>query len=742
VPLLLTPSQVPAPTDSIVKVALPNAALFDYRWPSELGALTLGIAVKVPLGARFHVGYVIAKIESSPHSLRSIQAIVNEVPALPADLIQLAEFGAAYYLANLADFIRLMVPKPVRRLVIEHFRLTVLGQKQRKDHPQHVLHRLQRARTLAAINKKLKLGIRETRAQIETWITQGWMERIEGLSTSTTEVCLSRTAQRVEPLQLTSEQQAAVTDIETALNENAYRPFLLWGITGSGKTEIYLAAIEHTLRLGRSAIVLVPEIGLTPQVSQRFESRFGNEVITLHSAMTASKRREVWTAIQNQKARVVIGPRSALFVPLQNLGLFIVDEEHDDSYKQEETPRYHARDLGLVRAQQNHAVAILGSATPSLESLHNVQRGKFTLLRLNDRPFGRELPEVQIVTLRKKGEGPVAPIFSKSLGLISEPLYESILATLARNEQVILFLNRRGFAPFVLCESCGTGVFCPHCSVSLTHHLRHDQLLCHYCGHHEPTPKQCLHCQSIHLRTMGSGTERLEHILKQLFPQIHIGRLDRDTIAHRSRLNEVLTDFRRGKLQILLGTQMVTKGHDFPHVTLVGVIMADLGLNFPDFRASERTAQLLVQVAGRAGRQDISGHVLIQTFYENHPALIAAKSHDYFAFAKVEDEERRTLNYPPHARLILLRLGSKLQTEVETCATQLATELVELIHPAELLGPAPCPIARLRGIYRWMILLKTHQPQTTKTQLREYFANFHLPRSVQFVVDVDPISML
>jgi primosomal protein N' (replication factor Y) len=427
--------------------------------------------------------------------------------------------------------------------------------------------------------------------------------------------------------------------------------------------------------------------------------------------------------------------------------MVIVDEEHDDSYKQDETPRYHGRDVALVRAQLAKAVVVLGSATPSLETLRNVRVGKLTQLELSERPTGGALPAVEIVPLfaRQDPSQPAPKRAARSgreLSLFSPALLEATRATVERGEQVILFLNRRGFAPFVICQSCGYGFRCAQCSVALTHHLGRGVLLCHYCGHAEPAPVECPSCRSPQLRTLGSGTERLELDLRSHFPKFRIGRLDRDVASRPEALRRSLFAFRRGDLDLLVGTQMVTKGHDFPNVTLVGVVFADASLNFPDFRAAERTAQLLVQVAGRSGRGDSAGRVIVQSANAEHPALLAARSHDYASFANAELVERSALGYPPFQRLILVRAESEERDQAVAACELLAARLRAIAGAGEVLGPAPCPLERLRGKFRVMLLLKGQPASALRQRLRSALAGFSPGKATKLVLDCDPVSML
>jgi primosomal protein N' (replication factor Y) (superfamily II helicase) len=670
--------------------------------------------------------------------------VVTEVPPLPDDLLKLAHFVAQYYVARLGDVLRMIVPTPMRRKVLRHYHLTDSGRSLLEQEPEHPIAAIRRTRVASSLRTKLRVSAKEMEALLAEWQTAGFISVKEKLSIGGEDVDEKAAEHTVSPFTPRHEQATALVALNAAQDSNAFKGFLLWGVTGSGKTEVYLATIAHALARGRTAVVLVPEIGLTPQLESRFRSRFGDDVVTIHSGLTSKQRRAAWTRVQAGAARVVVGPRSALFAPLDNIGVIIVDEEHDDSYKQDETPRYHARDVALVRAQMCGAICVLGSATPSLETLHNSKVGKLTSLVMKERASGGALPTVELVKIAERND-PDTPRRREqrtghNIDLFTPRLTQLVAETLARKEQVILFLNRRGFAPFVICQGCGEGMKCENCSVSLTHHLSRGILLCHYCDHQEPIPLACPKCQSPGLRIVGSGTERLESELARVFPASRIGRLDRDIATHPKIMEETLTAFREGRLDILVGTQMVTKGHDFPMVTLVGVLMADSGLNFPDFRAAERTAQLLVQVAGRSGRADKPGRVVVQTFHPDHPALKAAQSHEYGRFAEEELLDREALHYPPASRLILLRLEDEDQAVVTQAAEMLATALNE--EGVTVLGPAPCPLARLKGEWRMMILLKDAKSQRMKAHLRSVLQATSLPASTKLVIDVDPVSML
>lgn len=531
---------------------------------------------------------------------------------------------------------------------------------------------------------------------------------------------------------LTSDQQQVVAALVEGLESRTFAPFLLHGVTGSGKTEVYLRLIEQALAMGRSALVLVPEIALTPQLGARFRSRFGDRVATFHSGLTVAERRDEWERVVRGEAQIGLGARSAIFLPLPNLGVIVVDEEHEASFKQDETPRYQARDLAVWRGRQRGAVVVLGSATPSLESHANAQRGRYGALSLPQRVQARPLPPVEVLSLAQEAR--------VGEGFLTVALAQRLEQTLASGDQAILFLNRRGFAPYVYCRDCGYAFRCSDCDVSLTLHQRRGVLACHYCGFEMNVPERCPDCDSLRLDAQGVGTEKLQNELQHLYGDVGLVRLDRDVVRTRRELHQALERFRTGQARILLGTQMVTKGHDFPGVTLVGVIAADASLNFPDFRAAERTFQVLTQVAGRAGRGKLPGVVMVQSYHTEHYAVQAAAQHDYRRFADHELAQRRELRYPPFAHLALLRCEGEDEEDTWAYAQRLATVL-RASSPAdvEVLGPAPAPLARLRGQWRVQVLVKAQD----RGALRRGLAQLPRPHAqVKRILDVDPYSML
>ena len=542
-----------------------------------------------------------------------------------------------------------------------------------------------------------------------------------------------------------SRQDAGRTD-RGAHDDGPPKPFVLHGVTGSGKTEVYLQAIAKALESGKGAIVLVPEISLTPQTVERFKSRFSHGplrtlVAVLHSHLSAGERHDEWHKIRQGRARIVIGARSAIFAPVDPLGLIIVDEEHEHSYKQEESPRYHARDVAVVRGAREKAVVVLGSATPSMESFYNVKKGKYELLELTERADDKNMPIVRVMDMRseaRKEKGP--PIFSPSLK-------EAITQRLERKEQTILFLNRRGYSTSLQCPECGYVAECPNCSVSLTYHRRESKIACHICGLEQPAPRVCPEqkCGNPAIRYAGLGTERVEDTLGKLFPKARIQRMDSDLMKRKDDYRKALNDFKAGKTDILIGTQMIAKGLHFENVTLVGVIHADLGLHVPDFRAGERTFQLLTQVAGRAGRGDVEGEVYVQSFTPFHPAIQYARRHDFEGFYDQEIDFREQLRYPPVSRVCLLTLRGRNEEKVEFTAEHLLKELEKLqpqFKDMVLAGPAPAPLMRAETFYRYQIMARAGQMSLLSRELAKVMEKFGMPDDIRLTIDIDPVNLM
>jgi primosomal protein N' (replication factor Y) (superfamily II helicase) len=543
-----------------------------------------------------------------------------------------------------------------------------------------------------------------------------------------------------EVFKLTAAQTRALGSIEKRLSEEIFATLLLHGVTGSGKTEVYIRAMQAALDLNRGAMMLVPEIALTPILSRRLRAHFGGHIAIFHSSLSKGERFDEWSRLRSGEARVVLGTRSAVFAPIQNLGVIIIDEEQDSSYRQEESPFYHARDTAIVRAQKESAVIVLGSATPSLESFHNAQSGKYEYLHLPERVANRPMARAEMIDMRE--------VFArrKKPAIFADELLQAIAETQARNEQSIILLNRRGYSSFILCRSCGESINCPNCDVSLTYHQTDRTLVCHYCNHHQRAPTQCPTCASKYIYYVGEGTEQIEELLRKRFPTMRIGRIDRDTKSRRHQFEKTLLDFDKGELDLLVGTQMLAKGHDFPNVTLVGVVSVDAGLALPDFRAAERAFQLITQVAGRAGRGDLPGRVLVQTYHPQHYALRHACAQDYRGFYDEEIRHRRNHGYPPFVALALLLVRHKDAARANATAQQLRQALVEanIDHACRVLGPAPAPLSRLRGEHRVQLLIKSRSRRQMRAVIDAALAALEKGgqdlRSV--TVEIDPVSMM
>ena len=545
----------------------------------------------------------------------------------------------------------------------------------------------------------------------------------------------------LSPHTLSAPQARALEDLMHRLQRREFSTVLLHGITASGKTEIYMRLVDRCLESGRTALVLVPEIALTPAIYEQFQMRFGGLMAVLHSGLAEGQRHDAWWRVRRGEARVVLGTRSAVFAPLDNLGVIIVDEEHESSYKQEETPRYHGRDTAVVRAQLSKALVVLGSATPSLESYANAQKGKYHLLTLNERVARRPLASVEIIDMREEFRQ------THTQAPISRRLHEEVEAQLRSGKQTLFLLNRRGYSWFLLCRSCGQTERCVNCSISLTYHRRENRLICHYCGYQAAVPVRCRSCDSEHLHYVGEGTEKLEQKLAEMFPKARVARLDRDAARRPGQYLKILSDFGDGKIDILVGTQLIAKGHDFPGVTLVGVVSADTSLSLPDFRAAERTFQLLTQAAGRAGRGESPGRVLVQTFYPEHYAIRFAAEQDYNKFSAKELHFRRMMHYPPAAALANVVIQDKELDHAARIAAEVGKffgSLGDLTHGVRIMGPGPAPLARIEGLYRIQFLLKAASRAKLRTILRrlaEKSDQWGMPPHA-LMIDMDPVSLM
>lgn len=543
---------------------------------------------------------------------------------------------------------------------------------------------------------------------------------------------------KTEKLSLTNEQKMAMQPIQEALQKDESETFLLHGVTGSGKTEIYLQAIEQVIQQGKEAIVLVPEISLTPMMVERFKGRFGSEVAVLHSALSIGEKYDEWRKVLRKEVSVVVGARSAIFAPFENLGIIIIDEEHETTYKQEESPRYHARDVAIKRAQYNHCPVILGSATPTLESFARAKKGVYQLLTLSKRTNDKALPEVSVVDMREELHGGNRSMFSIQL-------IDDIKDCMERGEQIVLLLNRRGYSTFALCRDCGHVEECPNCDISLTYHKRNQMLKCHYCSHEQPIPKVCPKCDSNLIRFFGTGTERVEESLTSLIPEARIIRMDVDTTSRKGAHEKLLSQFQNQEADILLGTQMIAKGLDFENVTLVGVLAADSMLHLPDFRSSEKTFQLLTQVSGRAGRHELPGNVIIQTYTPEHYSIQLASKYDFTSFYQHEMSMRHTFLYPPYVFLVLLTISDENEQTVIRTAQQIHQGLMKQLEQGTMiLGPVPSPITRVKNRYRYQLILKYRYHPHLQRIIANEIDQFQkeMRQGLQIIVDFNPYQLM
>ena len=595
--------------------------------------------------------------------------------------------------------------------------------------------------TLAAAGGRVQVETLQAldipRTTLSTLVKRGLIE----IQEEPAEFHVSRMKARSTPFQfeLNAAQKNALKEITQRVSAKTFGGMLLHGVTGSGKTAVYLAAMRQVLDQGRSSILLVPEIGLTPAVAADLHQVFADEVAILHSALTDQERAEQWHRIKRGEARVVVGTRSAVFAPVSDLALLIVDEEQDSSYKQEETPRYHARDVAVMRAKMANATVVLGSATPSLESYYNAKKHKYALIELPDRVEKRPLPEVEIIDMRQEFQE------TGQEQVISRKLAEEIGERLEKREQVMILLNRRGYSPVVLCRTCGKKLECKNCAIAMTHHKRDRRMECHYCGHSAPVPKHCAHCGSEYVYFLGTGSEKLEELLHGMFPQARIARIDRDTVRGRDDFERMLAGMNAGEIDLLVGTQMIAKGHDIHGVTLVGVVGADSALGLPDFRAAERTFQLLTQVAGRAGRGETPGKVVLQTYFQDHYAVQYAAQHDFVGFYEKELRFRSWMHYPPYSALANVLIRSEKMNDALEWSGTLGRWFENTRHEGiRVLGPAAAPIVRLKNDYRYHFVLKAASREKLNNLLREMLAEAarqKIPRT-QVIVDVDALWLM
>ncbi len=731
--------------------------------------ISLGSRVRVPIRGRLVLGTVVELPEQAHYpELKEIHEIVGERPVLNESLLKLARWISDYYCCPMPGVMRSLLPNVIRRAEVG-FREQVVVTLTAKQFPSEELEALKKKspkqyqiiqRLLEQVKdhpddpavplKELIEDCQTTAAPVNALVQKGLVakekRRVER------DPVARENFLRSDEIELNPEQRGALDLFETARGETSSpKPILLYGVTGSGKTEVYLQAIRRVISSGQSAIVLVPEISLTPQTVERFKSRFSDmqdEVAVLHSHLSEGERHDEWHKINDGRARIVIGARSAIFAPLTKLGLIVVDEEHESSYKQDEAPRYHARDVAVLRASFENCPIILGSATPSMESYHNVELGKYKLARLTERADAKGMPLMRVIDMRLEPREKNRSHDSRDIPApISRILRQAIEKRLEVGEQVILFLNRRGFSSSLQCTACGEPVLCPNCTIALTYHRKDDFMSCHLCGHTQIPPRRCpqpdCEDEEARLRHLGFGTEKIEQAVTKIFPQARVARLDADALVRRHTLGETLQKFRTGKIDILVGTQMIAKGLHFPNVTLVGIVYADMGLYQPDFRGGERTFQLLTQVAGRAGRGETLGEVFVQTSTPHHAAIQYSRHHDFDGFWEAEKEMREQFRFPPYWHMILVTVRSKRQALAEFTANTIFSRLEKIcpenieLHPVQL-----APIARAAEYHRYHLSLRAEKTRPMSRLVRHVLDQTPLAKDVLVAVDVDPYSLL
>ncbi len=784
--------------------------LFDYAIPEAWEEMIEpGMRVVVPFGPRKIQGFVISVVSESEHAkLKEISEVKDVTPVLTKELLDLGFWLTKKTLCYAVSALQVMLPAAMKANVTKtvvlgnltnenapwHRMIITSGGLKWEEFLSHFSHKeLNRAikndelevrydvkektapKTILSISSALtkeelrlekeEMGNRALKQQeiiqyfIENDGAVSYKELMDMLDTtrSTIKALVSKSILKEEevelyrdpykgrhfkpssPLELTDLQQNAIEPILESIENRSHETFLIHGVTGSGKTEIYLQSIHQVLELGKEAIVLVPEISLTPQMVTRFKSRFGSEVAVLHSGLSRGEKYDEWRKIHRKEVKVVVGARSAVFAPFTNLGIIIIDEEHESSYKQEENPRYHARDVAIKRGEHYKCPVVLGSATPSLESYARASKGVYTLLELLDRVNKQAMPSVSIVDMREE-------LRSGNRSMFSNELYDKLKVRLEKKEQTVLFLNRRGYSTFVMCRDCGFVVECPHCDISLTYHKINGTMRCHYCGHEEKFPSKCPECESEHIRFFGTGTQRVEEELTKILPEARVVRMDVDTTRRKGSHEKLLNQFGEGKADILLGTQMIAKGLDFPNVTLVGVLAGDAMLHLPDFRASEKTFQLLTQVSGRAGRHILPGEVVVQSYTPEHYSIEMAADHDYSSFYHREMVTRKQFGYPPFYFLAMVNVSHEELTKTVDVTEKITRFLKDhLSNKSVVLGPVASPIPRIKDRYRYQCMIKYKTEPNLNEYLKEIQKHFSKETSrggLQLTIDTQPYMMM
>ena len=724
---------------------------FDYNIPPPLrGHVRVGMQVMVPFGRSRRPAYVLEIVSESSYSeaLKDIEMLNDTRPHLPPKLVELGRWMAEYYCCAGEKAIRTLLPEVIRSGRVKHKQKSYCYIADTALAERFMIEHARKAKAKCALLKVLfqQQTLPADRLMKEAGAGSGALKALikEGLVTEEKRVVEADPFEdsafmATVPHELTDEQGEALKIILDKLSQPDPTPhaLLLHGVTGSGKTEVYLQAIAQAQDLGKEAIVLVPEISLTPQTVARFRARFGERVSVLHSMLSDRARFNEWNRINDGKVKICVGARSALFAPFRNLGLIVVDEEHENSYKQGESPRYHARDVAVMRGRLEKAVVLLGSATPSFESYSNALSGKYCLLKLTKRVDDLMMPEMRVVDMRREA------LNSEHPGFFSKTLLEAVRRRIAQGEQAILFLNRLGYARQMLCEHCGYVARCPDCSVPYTYHKKRESLSCHLCGAVIPAHVKCPDCSAEDIRYMGVGTEKVETIAGALFKGAKIARMDSDTMRNPASYERVLNDFKRGAIDILIGTQMIAKGLHFPNVTLVGIINADQGLYLPDFRAEERTFQLLTQVSGRAGRGDKGGEVIVQTFNPFNPAIDCAVNYDFGGFYERDMEVRRELLYPPCGHMIVVHFKGADSALVSAFANEFAEKIQPALNDGiRVSAPAPAPIERIKAQYRYMMMFRGQNLKKLRQLIREMLLHGERPKGVDAYADVDALSLL
>lgn len=732
---------------------------FDYNIPKDLEELILvGSKVLVPFGngGKLAEAFVVGIKETSTFELKNIAKLEEN---LTDKQIALAKWMAKRYFCNISDCIKLMLTPGTRnknkekriqdktincvflKKDIEEIEFEIETGKIKSEKQKRILNFVKDNE--GATVPEIEIFTDCARGIVVTLVKNGYLEIIE--KKVERNPLLGRNCEKTSSLNLTEEQKNAYNSIEEAINKNEYEQFLLYGVTGSGKTEVYLQLIEKVLKVGKNAILLVPEISLTPQMLDRFISRFGkSDIAILHSKLSIGERHDEWERIRERKARIVIGARSAIFAPIENIGIIIIDEEHDSSYKSETNPRYNAKEIAKILAKENKAPLLLGSATPDINTFYNATsenedgNTKTKLLTLTKRANESSLPKVEIIDLKQE-------LANGNRSMLSMELYNSIEENISQKRQTILFLNRRGYSTFIMCRNCGYTVKCPNCNISMTYHSYERKLKCHYCSYEENLVTTCPECHSDKIRYFGTGTQKLEQEINKQFPNASTIRMDIDTVTKKNSHEEILNKFKNENIDILIGTQMVVKGHHFPNVTLVGVIAADSSLNIDDYRANERTFQILTQVAGRAGRENLPGKVIIQTYNPDNFSIICAQKQNYEMFYETEIALRKQLKYPPFCDIILLSFNGLNEYNIKNVSNEMYEKLLEKLNQEEfkIFRPMPSPIDKIQNRYRWRIIIKGNMTVEANEKLNQTLKEIYSKniKDIRISIDVNPNNM-